>query len=112
MANWAERGAAARVVPAEPVVLAGPAGLAVRAGPAGQCLARMADAFANSIMVDALILGREGTTIPDLNSYAPALPPTSMTRDKWNAGSRGFAPTSAVGEMLQGISFQRRRPAG
>jgi hypothetical protein len=35
----------------------------------------MADAFANPIMVDALILGREGTmVVPDTNYYAPGLP--------------------------------------
>ena len=44
-------------------------------GAGGAMLGTMADAYANSIMVDALILGREGTiTVPDTNYYAPALP--------------------------------------
>jgi hypothetical protein len=35
-----------------------------------------------------------------------------MKRNKWNAGSRGFAPFVAVGEMLQGISFQKTTTSG
>jgi membrane-associated phospholipid phosphatase len=75
-------------------------------------LGTMADAFANPIMVDALILGREGTvtlpespTPPQYLYYAPALPtpldsPPQMER--WEPWVRAY---TAVGEMLQGISF-------
>jgi hypothetical protein len=67
----------------------------------------MADAFANPIMVDALILGREGTmVVPDTNYYAPDLPgidaPGEM--DRWEPWVRAY---TALGEMLQGISFQK-----
>ncbi|MDP1581870.1 MAG: phosphatase PAP2 family protein [Bradyrhizobium sp.] len=66
----------------------------------------MADAFANPIMVDALILGREGTmVVPDTNYYAPELPgidaPDEM--DRWEPWVRAY---TALGEMLQGISFE------
>jgi hypothetical protein len=65
----------------------------------------MADAYANPIMVEALILGREGTTVPETSSYAPQLPgiedPTQMER--WEAWVRAYV---AVGEMMQGINFQ------
>jgi membrane-associated phospholipid phosphatase len=69
-------------------------------------LGTMADAFANPIMVDALILGREGTIIPDTNYYAPALPATiddPDEMDRWETWVRAY---TALGEMLQGISFQ------
>jgi hypothetical protein len=66
----------------------------------------MADAFANPIMVDALIFGREGTIVPDTNYYAPELP-TSIDRpggmERWEPWVRAY---TALGEMLQGISFQ------
>jgi membrane-associated phospholipid phosphatase len=69
-------------------------------------LGTMADAFANSIMVDALILGREGTTIPDASSYGPAPPPIEEARqlDRWEPWVRAYV---AIGEMLEGISFRK-----
>jgi len=68
-------------------------------------LGTLADAFANSIMVDALILGREGTTVPDTSTYAPALPgiDDAAQMPRWEPWVRAYV---AVGEMLQGISFQ------
>jgi membrane-associated phospholipid phosphatase len=70
----------------------------------------MADAFANPVMVDALILGREGTiVVPDPNYYAPGLPgiddPSQMER--WEPWVRAYI---AIGEMMQGINF-RKSPA-
>ena len=53
------------MVPAEQVARAAqvvPVARAVLAARAARCSARMADAYANPVMVDALILGREGTT--------------------------------------------------
>ena len=58
-------------------------------------------------MVDALILAREGTTtVPDPNYYAPALPlniDDAPQIERWEPWVRAYI---AVGEMLQGISFQ------
>jgi hypothetical protein len=66
----------------------------------------MADAFVNSVMVDALILGREGTTVPDVNSYGPALPGIEAAKqmERWEPWVRAYV---ALGEMLQGISFEK-----
>jgi hypothetical protein len=74
----------------------------------------MADAYANPIMVDALILGREGTSVvpesttsPFFTYYAPQLPPTidhPLQLERWEAWVRAY---TAVGEMLQGISFNK-----
>jgi hypothetical protein len=65
----------------------------------------MADVYANPIMVEALILGREGTTVPDTTYYAPALPgiddPNQLER--WEAWVRAYI---AIGDLLQGIKFQ------
>ena len=111
--NWAEQEErAARVVQAEPEVLAAPAALAGRAGPVGRYSARSADAYANPIMVDALILGREGTTLfPKIRG-----PHTTLLRagiaagiddppqmERWEPWVRAY---TAIGEMLQGIGFQ------
>jgi hypothetical protein len=68
----------------------------------------MADAFANPIMVDALILGREGTMVSENPAlyYAPILPTTiddAAQMDRWESWVRAY---TALGEMLQGISFQ------
>jgi hypothetical protein len=72
-------------------------------------LGTMADAFANSIMVDALMLGREGIIVPEVNCYAPALPglDDAGQMDRWEPFVRAY---TAVGEMLQGISFQAVPP--
>jgi hypothetical protein len=74
-------------------------------------LGTMADAFANSIMVDALILGREGTiVVPDPNYYAPALPTTIDAPnqiERWEPWVRAYI---AIGEMMQGISFRPTTP--
>ena len=52
-------------------------------------LGTMADAFANPIMVDALILGREGTmVVPDTNYYAPGLPAIDDTTQTVTAEGR------------------------
>ena len=70
-------------------------------------LGTMADAYANSIMVDALILGREGTIVPDTSSYAPALPTTiddPLQIERWEPWVRAYV---AIGEMLQGITFRK-----
>jgi hypothetical protein len=77
-------------------------------------LGTMADAFANPIMVDALILGREGTivvperpTSPYYTYYAPALPTTiddPMQMERWEPWVRAY---TAIGEMMQGVIFQK-----
>jgi hypothetical protein len=66
----------------------------------------MADAYANPVMVEALILGREGTIVPEVHCYAPPLPQTiddAQQMERWEAWVRAYV---AIGEMLQGISFQ------
>ena len=77
-------------------------------------LGTMADAYANSIMVDALILGREGTIVVPENPTPPpasllraGIAGTSTTRSKWNAGSRGFAPTRRSARCCRGSIFRR-----
>ena len=80
----------------------------------GAMLGTLADAYANPIMVDALILGREGTIVvprsdPQL-TYAPGIAdgiddPTQMER--WEPWVRAY---TAIGEMLQGINFRRTSP--
>ncbi|HYI31423.1 MAG TPA: hypothetical protein VD863_26590, partial [Bradyrhizobium sp.] len=69
-------------------------------------LGTMADAFANSIMVDALVLGREGTTVPDTSTYAPIPPAVGdpLQMDRWEPWVRAYV---AIGEMLQDITFQK-----
>ncbi|QOZ27537.1 PA-phosphatase [Bradyrhizobium sp. CCBAU 51753] len=64
----------------------------------------MADAYANSIMVDALIQSREGTIVPEFNTYAPGLPSIedAAQLERWEPWVRAY---TAIGEMLQGISF-------
>ena len=56
------------MVPAERAAQVAPAVRAVRVVPAeaggGTVLGTLADAYANPIMVDALIIGREGTISP------------------------------------------------
>ena len=56
-------------------------------------------------MVDALILGREGIIVPEATCYAPALPGIEdvLQMDRWEPFVRAY---TALGEMLQGISFQ------
>ena len=76
----------------------------------------MADAYANPIMVDALIRGREGTIVvpenpvppPALYYYAPDLPviEDEEQMERWEPWVRAY---TAIGELLQGIVFQ---PAG
>jgi hypothetical protein len=74
-------------------------------GAGGSIVGTMADAYANPIMVEALILGREGTTVPDVDCYEPVMPgiddPGQMER--WEAWVRACV---AIGEMLPGISFK------
>jgi len=57
--------------------------------------------------VDALILAREGTTVvPDASDYAPALPinlDDASQMDRWEPWVRAY---TALGELLQGITFQ------
>ncbi len=64
-----------RVAPevrAVPVAREVPAALAARAG---QSLARLADAYANPVMVDALIHSREGTiAVPDIDLLRAGFP--------------------------------------
>ena len=105
MGGWAERVARG--------AWAGPAEAVRRIsgvdGAGGSVLGTLADAYANPIMVDALILGREGTTVPDVDCYAPVLPaiddPAQMER--WEPWVRAYV---AIGEMLPGI-VSRRRPS-
>lgn len=61
-------------------------------------------------MVEALILGREGTTVPEVDCYEPARPGIDdpLQMERWEAWVRAYV---AVGEMLQGVSFQAT-PAG
>ena len=69
-------------------------------------LGTMADAFANSIMVDALILGREGTIVPDiqLTTRRHCRPIDDAAQmERWEPWVRAYM---AIGEMLQGINFQ------
>ncbi|WGS29372.1 phosphatase PAP2 family protein [Bradyrhizobium sp. ISRA464] len=70
----------------------------------------MADAYANSIMVDALILGREGTIVPEHHCYAPPLPGIDdrLQLERWEPWVRAYI---AIGEMMQGITL-RKAPAG
>ena len=68
----------------------------------------MADAFANSIMVDALIHSREGTiVVPETppNLYEPAPPVIGNVNqmERWESWVRAYV---AIGEMMQGITFQ------
>ncbi|MGV7032021.1 phosphatase PAP2 family protein [Methylobacterium symbioticum] len=65
----------------------------------------MADAFANPVMVDALILEREGIVTGDTTCHAPGLPaiddPAQL--DRWEPWVRAYI---AVGALLQGIAFE------
>jgi len=80
-------------------------------------LGTLGDVYANPIMVDALIKGREGTTVPENPPlcYAPALPTTSppppldipQQMERWEPWVRAYI---AIGEMLQGITFQPSTP--
>jgi hypothetical protein len=73
-------------------------------------LGTLADVYANPIMVEALILGREGTTFGGPHrhhQYGPSLPrpiddPDQLER--WEPWIRAYI---AVGDLLQGIRFQR-----
>ena len=56
-------GAGVRAAQAVPAALVGQVAQAEPVELAAQCLARLADVYANPIMVDALILGREGTIV-------------------------------------------------
>ena len=102
---------------AVPVALAVPVvreALVGAGGAGGAVLGTMADAYANPVMVDALIFGREGTsvvpestTLPFFTYYAPQLPPTiddPLQLERWEAWVRAY---TALGEMLQGISFNK-----
>ncbi|MCW5701312.1 MAG: phosphatase PAP2 family protein [Bradyrhizobium sp.] len=67
----------------------------------------MADAYANPVMVDALIQGREGiTTGPDNHFYYP--PATGLEdprqMERWESWVRAFV---AVGELMNGINFRK-----
>jgi len=69
-------------------------------------LGTLADAYANPIMVDALILEREGIITTDLTLHAPALPtiidaPEQLER--WEPWVRAYI---AIGDLLQGIVFE------
>src|SRR3984893_7877272 len=76
-------------------------------GAGGSIFGTMADVYANPIMVEALILGREGTTVPDTSCYEPDLDSLSIDypheMERWEPWVRAYV---AVGEMMQGISFQ------
>jgi membrane-associated phospholipid phosphatase len=69
----------------------------------------MADVYANPIMVEALILSREGTiTVPEPQPtyYEPGLPPidTDLKQlERWEPWVRAYI---AVGEMMQGLVLQ------
>ena len=55
-------------------------------------------------MVEALILGREGTIVPEVHCYAPPLPQTiddAQQMERWEAWVRAYV---AIGEMLEGMS--------
>lgn len=68
-------------------------------------LGTMADAFANPVMVEALILSREGNTTVDSHYYAPDLPTIddAAQMSRWETWVRAY---TALAELLQGISFQ------
>lgn len=74
-------------------------------GTGGSFLGTLADAYANPVMVEALILGREATTVPDVDCYEPVMPeiddPKQMER--WEVWVRACV---AIGEMLPGLTFQ------
>jgi hypothetical protein len=75
-------------------------------GAGGSYLGTMADAFANSIMVDSLIRGREGTIVPpDHKCYAPDLPEVGEAEamERWEPWVRAY---TALGELLRGIEFR------
>ncbi|WP_271590677.1 phosphatase PAP2 family protein [Bradyrhizobium sp. CCBAU 53415] len=72
-------------------------------------LGTLGDVWANPIMVDALILEREGIIVPEGPPpvcYAPGLPSIEdpVQIERWEPWVRAFI---AVGEMLQGISFAK-----
>jgi hypothetical protein len=65
----------------------------------------MADAYANSIMVDALIHSREGTIdTTDTSHYEPGFPGIDEPKqlERWEPWVRAYI---AIGELLQGITF-------
>jgi hypothetical protein len=74
----------------------------------GAVLGTLGDAYVNPVMVDALIRSREGISViegPQPTCYAPALPAIGdLTQlERWEPWVRAY---TAIGEMLQGISFQ------
>jgi len=69
-------------------------------------LGTLADVYANPVMVDALIQGREGTITGETSTYEPALPniidqPKQIER--WEPWVRAFL---GVGELLEGINYR------
>src|SRR6267378_4753757 len=74
-------------------------------GAGGAVLGTLADVYANPVMVDALIHSREGTIVTDTSHYEPSFPGIDDPRqmERWEAWVRA---TVAIGEMLQGITFQ------
>ncbi|WP_267358116.1 phosphatase PAP2 family protein [Methylobacterium sp. GC_Met_3] len=68
-------------------------------------LGTLADAYANPIMVDALILEREGIVTNNLTLHAPALPAIDAPKqlERWEPWVRAYI---AIGDLLQGIVFQ------
>ncbi|MCY7304761.1 MAG: phosphatase PAP2 family protein [Rhodoferax sp.] len=55
-------------------------------------------------MINALILAREGTTVPDTSCYAPVLPVLDSPAElgRWEPWVRAYI---AVGELLRGVDF-------
>ena len=74
-------------------------------GVGGSIVGTMADVYANPIMVEALILGREGTTVPEVDCYEPVMPEIDdpLQMERWEPWVRAFVANC---EMLQGIIFQ------
>jgi hypothetical protein len=73
-------------------------------------LGTLADAYANPVMVDALILEREGITTTDPTLHAPNLPAIDAPKqlERWEPWVRAYI---AIGDLLQGITF-RDTPSG
>jgi membrane-associated phospholipid phosphatase len=69
-------------------------------------LGTLGDAYANPVMIDALILEREGITVSETSCYPPTWPAIEDVKqiERWEPWVRAY---TAVGEMLQGISFQK-----
>ncbi|PWT86953.1 MAG: hypothetical protein C5B56_11565, partial [Proteobacteria bacterium] len=82
-------------------------------GAGGAVVGTLGDVYANPLMVEALILSREGTiTVPEAvpTYYGPALPAidTDLKQlERWESWVRAFI---ATGDMLQGITFETVPP--